>query len=47
MDTGVPSATTPGTLMTQEWCADSWDIPVILFFTFNTCLVYVAVPGRN
>ena len=30
MDTGVPSATTPGTLLTQLWCADSWDIPVIL-----------------
>ena len=32
MDTGVPSVTTgtPGTLMMQPWCADSWDMPVIL-----------------
>ena len=32
MDTGVPSVTTPGTLLMQAWCADSWDIPVIYPF---------------
>ena len=31
MDTGVLSATTPGTIMMQAWCADSSAILVILF----------------
>ena len=33
MDTGVPSVTTPGTIMMQAWCADSSDTLVILFLS--------------
>ena len=44
MDTGVPSVTTgtPGTILTQLWCADSWDILVI----FPPLFIYRCITSK-